>query len=75
MAHSSDVSMKLPDNTYRFPMYNCRYTEYPHPLHFAAAIGKEPGVLKNLVNWYGVNVVDDKNRMPLMFAAVGNKVP
>ena len=55
-------------------MYNCRYTDYPHPLHFAAAIGKEPGVIKNLVNWFGVNVVDEKDRTPLMFAAVGNKV-
>lgn len=55
-------------------MCNCRYTDYPHPLHFAAAIGKEPGVIKNLVNWYGVNVFDERFRTPLMFAAVGNKV-
>lgn len=55
-------------------MHNCRYTDYPHPLHFAAAVGKEAGVIKNLVNWYGVNVKDEKYRTPLMFTALGNKV-
>ena len=49
--------------------------EYPHPLHMAVAIGKHPGVIKNLVMMFGVDKCDEYNRTPLMFAAKGNKVP
>lgn len=49
--------------------------EYPHPLHMAVAIGKHPGVIKNLVMMFGVDKCDEFNRTPLMFAAKENKVP
>ena len=41
----------------------------------AVAIGKHPGVIKNLVMMFGVDKCDDYNRTPLMFAVKGNKVP
>eukprot|EP00731_Ephydatia_muelleri_P018033 Em0011g73a len=47
--------------------------DYPHPLHMAAAIGKAPGVLSNLVMMFGVDTMDEYKRTPLMFAALGNK--
>lgn len=40
----------------------------------AAAIGKAPGVLSNLVMMFGVDTMDEYKRTPLMFAALGNKV-
>ena len=54
----------------------CVYSshDYPHPLHMAVAIGKSPGVIKNLVMMFGVDQTDDQGRTPLMFAALGNKV-
>ena len=45
---------------------------YPHPLHMAAAIGKRPGVIRELVMMFGVNKLDNSCRTPLMFAALGN---
>ena len=45
---------------------------YPHPLHMAAAIGKSPGVIRELVMMFGVNKLDTSSRTPLMFAALGN---
>jgi hypothetical protein len=47
--------------------------DYPHPLHMAVAIGKSPGVIKNLVMMFGVDQTDDHGRTPLMFASLGNK--
>lgn len=41
----------------------------------AVAIGKHPGVIRNLVMMFGVDKCDDYNRTPLMFAAKENKVP
>ena len=40
----------------------------------AAAVGKSPGVIKNLVMFFGVDKCDELMRTPLMFAALGNKV-
>lgn len=51
-----------------------RNDSYPHPLHYAVAIGKRSGVLEHLINWYGVDKKDDQNRTPLMFSALNNKV-
>ena len=52
----------------------CSDDHYPHPLHYAAALGSKPGVLRHLINWYGVDMNDDYSRTPLMFGALGNKV-
>lgn len=38
----------------------------------AAAIGKSPGVIRELVMMFGVNKLDNSQRTPLMFAALGN---
>ena len=38
----------------------------------AAAIGKSPGVIRELIMMFGVNKMDNHNRTPLMFAALGN---
>lgn len=38
----------------------------------AVAIGKSPGVVRQLVMMFGVNKRDEYNRTPLMFAALGN---
>ena len=38
----------------------------------AVAIGKSPGVVRELVMMFGVNKLDDFKRTPLMFAALGN---
>ena len=38
----------------------------------AGAIGKAPAVIKQLVMMFGVNQLDDQQRTPLMFAALGN---
>ena len=38
----------------------------------AAAIGKSPGVIRELIMMFGVNKLDNNNRTPLMFAALGN---
>lgn len=51
-----------------------RCSDYPHPLHYAAATNNEPGVITHLINWYGVDMRDERNRTPLMFSALGNKV-
>lgn len=51
-----------------------RSTNYSHPLHFASAIGKDAGVIEQLVKWFGVDCLDEQGRTPLMFAALGNKV-
>lgn len=51
-----------------------RCSDYPHPLHYAAATKNEPGVITHLINWYGVDKRDERNRTPLMFSALGNKV-
>ncbi len=48
--------------------------EYPHPLHMAVAIGKSPGVIRNLVMMFGVDKQDEQGRTPLMFAVLANKV-
>ena len=50
----------------------CRAVDYPHPLHEAVAIGRTSGVVRELVLMFGVNKLDDSNRTPLMFAALGN---
>jgi len=47
-------------------------SNYPHPLHEAVATGKRPGVVRELVMMFGVNKLDDSQRTPLMFAALGN---
>ncbi len=46
---------------------------YPHPLHEAVAIGRSPGVIRELVMMFGANKEDEFKRTPLMFAALGNK--
>lgn len=38
----------------------------------AVAVGKSPGVVRQLVMMFGVNKRDEYNRTPLMFAALGN---
>ncbi len=38
----------------------------------AAAIGKSPGVIRELVMMFGVDKLDNSHRTPLMFAALGN---
>lgn len=38
----------------------------------AVAIGKSPGVIRELVMMFGVDKLDDFKRTPLMFAALGN---
>ena len=38
----------------------------------AVAIGKSPGVVRQLVMMFGVNKKDEFNRTPIMFAALGN---
>lgn len=53
------------------PVYRST-VNYPHPLHMAAAIGKRPGVIRELVMMFGVNKLDNSCRTPLMFAALGN---
>ena len=66
-------------------LHHCQYTmtlllfllstvNYPHPLHMAVAVGKHPGVIRNLVMMFGVDKCDEFGRTPLMFAALGNKV-
>ena len=40
----------------------------------AVAVGKQPGVIRNLVMMVGVDKTDEQGRTPLMFAALGNKV-
>lgn len=52
----------------------CSTEDYPHPLHMAVAIGKQPGVIRHLIMMFGVDKCDEYNRTPLMFAALGNKV-
>lgn len=39
----------------------------------AVAIGKSPGVIRQLVMMFGVNKRDEYKRTPLMFAALGNR--
>lgn len=55
-------------------MVEYRYSDYPHPLHFQAATSNQAGVIKHLIHWYGVDQLDERDRTPLMFAALGNKV-
>ena len=54
--------------------YSHSTEDYPHPLHMAVAIGKSPGVIRNLVMMFGVDKQDEHGRTPLMFAALANKV-
>lgn len=52
--------------------HTCSTVNYPHPLHEAVAVGKRPGVIRELVMMFGANKEDDFKRTPLMFAALGN---
>jgi len=52
--------------------YSFRYKEYQHPLHMASCLGKSPGVLRELIMMFGVDKRDNRDRTPLMFAALGN---
>ena len=38
----------------------------------ASCLGKSPGVLRELIMMFGVDKRDNKDRTPLMFAALGN---